>query len=358
MHVVFDLSSHGFGHVGMTIPIIAALAARSSGLRVTVRCGLPQSLLEERIPIAFESAPAPPDPGLAMLSPFEVDVATSVLRYGELFARWDELVQAEASKLRELGADLLIANVPFVSLAAAHASGVPAIALGPLNWADMYRAYCGTQRDADEIHAKILAAYRSARAFLQTTPSMPMSDLPNRRQIGPVARRGRCQREALQRLAAPGEAERLVLVSFGGIPLRRSFRLPRVRGVRWFVPDDYETTRGDVTRHSASGLSFIDLLASCEVLVTKPGYGMFVESACNGVKVAFLPRADWPESPYLTGWLQTAWIARELGEEAFAAGAIAPDIERLLAMPTPSAIVPAGVDDAVAVISRMIEEAR
>src|SRR5687768_14626579 len=140
MHVVFDLSSHGFGHAGMTIPIIEALAARSSELRLTVRCALPQAVLAERIPVAFESAPAPPDPALAMLSPFEVDVATSALLYAELFARWDELVATEASKLRELEADLLIANVPFVGLAAAHASGIPAIALGPLNWADMYRA--------------------------------------------------------------------------------------------------------------------------------------------------------------------------------------------------------------------------
>jgi hypothetical protein len=131
-----------------------------------------------------------------------------------------------------------------------------------------------------------------------------------------------------------------------------------MRGVRWFVPDDYDAMRADITRHSASGLSFIDLLASCDVTVTKPGYGMFVESACNGVKVAFLPRADWPESPYLTGWLQTAWLARELSEAAFAEGAIAGDIEHLLAMPTPSAIAPTGVDDAVAFISEMIDDVR
>jgi hypothetical protein len=38
------------------------------------------------------------------------------------------------------------------------------------------------------------------------------------------------------------------------------------------------------------------------------------------VRVAFLPRADWPEAPYLIEWLKAAWIAQELREEAFSRG--------------------------------------
>ena len=350
MHVVFDLSSHGFGHAGMTAPLIAALAARSSGVRITVRSALPATSLRSLIAVPFGTAPPPPDPALAMLSPFEVDVAASERRYAALFERWDEQIDAEARRLRALKADLVVANVPFVSLAAARAGGVPAVALGPLNWADMYAAYCGGQPGAAAIHAEILDAYRSARVFMQSEPAMPMTDLPNRRRIGPVARRGHAQRARLQRLAGSGADERFVLVSFGGIPRRSGFVLPRLERVRWFVPDDYEPGRADFTRHSASGLSFIDLLASCDVLITKPGYGMFVESACNGVKVAFLPRTDWPESPYLTGWLRTAWIARELREDAFVAGDVGEDIERLLAVPAPAAVVPTGVGDALSIV--------
>jgi hypothetical protein len=109
-----------------------------------------------------------------------------------------------------------------------------------------------------------------------------MSDLPNRRRIGPVARLGRRRREILRNLSSSNALERFVLISFGGIPGRRGFVLPRIAGMRWFVPTITSRAASTSPRHSASGLPFIDLLASCDVLVTKPGYGMFVEAACNG----------------------------------------------------------------------------
>jgi hypothetical protein len=43
-------------------------------------------------------------------------------------------------------------------------------------------------------------------------------------------------------------------------------------------------------------MSFIDVLASSDAVVTKIGYATFVEAACNGVGIVSAPRADWPES--------------------------------------------------------------
>lgn len=52
------------------------------------------------------------------------------------------------------------------------------------------------------------------------------------------------------------------------------------------------------------GLSHTDLLRSCDALIGKPGYGTFVEAACNQTPVLYLPREDWPEQPYLVEWLE------------------------------------------------------
>ncbi len=357
MHVVFDLSAHGYGHAGMSVALIAALARRLPDTRITVRSGVSGQWLRERIKVPFEVAPAPPDPVLAMLSPFEVDAAASAARYTALFGRWDPVCAAEASALRDLQADLVVANVPFVSLAAAQLCGVPAIGCGPLNWADMYRAYCGGQPGAERTHEEILRAYRSARFFLQPQPSMPMHDLPNRRGIGPLAAVGRPQRDTLRRLSGARTTERYVLISFGGIAGGRELCLPQIPGVRWFVPDAHAGERADVTRHSASGVPFIDLVATCDVLITKPGYGMFAEAACNGVRVAYLPRHDWPEAPYLTAWLSRVGIARELREEAFFAGAFGHVIAELLALPAPARVAATGAEDAVDVIAGIVSKA-
>lgn len=358
MHVVVDLSAHGFGHAGMTAAILIDLGERFNNVSFTLRSKLPELRLRECFPGPFRTAPAPPDPAMAMFNPFDVDAATSATNYNSLFGNWNDVIKAEVAKLRDLNADLVLANVPFVSLIAANELGIPAIACSPINWAGIYKAFCWEQPNGPDIHARILAAYRSARMYLQPTPSMPMDDLPNRRQIGPVARVGSSQRERLMRQFAQNRNERLVIVSFGGISGGPRFQLPQVSGIRWFVPDDCDIIRSDITRQSATGLSFVDLLASCEVIVTKPGYGIFAEAACNGVKVAYIPRPDWPEAPYLTGWLKAAWMARELSREAFLKGDIAGDIVELLSAPMPKPIVPTGVSHASRIIADVLLDKR
>lgn len=278
--------------------------------------------------------------------------------YESLFAAWDEVVDEEVARLRALKPDLVLANVPFISLSAAKALGIPAVAISPLNWADIYRAYCGQRPNGGVIHAKILAAYQSATVFLQPMPSMPMDNLPNRRRIGPVARLGHLQRETLAGLFPREVNERLVLVSFGGIRGRHEFRLPRISGVRWLVPNDYASARSDITQRSATGMPFIDLLASSDIVVTKPGYGLFVEAACNGVKVAYVPRPDWPEAHYLIEWITTNWVARELGYEPFLGGDIEEQIQELLCTPTPRRMAPGGVDEALGIISELLQRTR
>jgi hypothetical protein len=63
-------------------------------------------------------------------------------------------------------------------------------------------------------------------------------------------------------------------------------------------------------------LSFLDLLASCDVLITKVGYGSFVEAAAHAVPVLYLDRPDWPETPYLAAWLAEHGNALSLDEAA------------------------------------------
>jgi UDP-N-acetylglucosamine:LPS N-acetylglucosamine transferase len=96
-------------------------------------------------------------------------------------------------------------------------------------------------------------------------------------------------------------------MSFGGIAYRGEGFLPKVADLVWLVPDegslDAKSERSDILTFSRTGLPFIDLLASSNVVITKVGYGSFVEATAHNVPVLFLDRPDWPETPYLTAWL-------------------------------------------------------
>jgi UDP-N-acetylglucosamine:LPS N-acetylglucosamine transferase len=83
--------------------------------------------------------------------------------------------------------------------------------------------------------------------------------------------------------------------------------LPSIKDVVWLAPEDWQSSKGearaDMFSFKQAGLSFLDLLASCDVLITKVGYGSFVEATAHAVPVLYIDRPDWPETPYLTTWL-------------------------------------------------------
>ncbi len=338
LHLVVDITGHGFGHAAQVAPVIDALSVLVPDLRLTLRTALPAPLIRSLFGTAVAIAAPAPDLGLVMTGPIDVDVDASANAYRALHADWPGVVRHEAERLAALDADLLLSNVAYTSLAGAAAAGIPAVALSSLNWADIYHRYCGNRPEAPRIHGEMLAAYASARWFVQLTPHPPMTDLPNRRSVGPVAPDNR--RDTRSGLAArlnlePGE--RLALFTLGGIAARDEVRtLPRLPGLRWLVAPGLDLVRNDVVPTSTLGLSFSDLIRASDVVVTKPGYGTMVEAICAGSRLIYCERPDWPETPYLDHWARSHGAARMIGRADFAMGRYEADLAALLAQSVPT----------------------
>ncbi|MDE2118030.1 MAG: hypothetical protein KGJ19_05485, partial [Betaproteobacteria bacterium] len=157
-HLLVDISSHGFGHVGQTAPVVNELARRIPGLRVTLRTAAPIFLLQQRFHCDFLHIPVAFDFGMQMANAVDVQVEESAVAYRAFHAGWEEKVDREAHAMRALKPDLLLANVPYLSLAAARVAGVRAVGMCSLNWADIYRHYCAGDAASRTIHAQMLAA--------------------------------------------------------------------------------------------------------------------------------------------------------------------------------------------------------
>lgn len=205
------------------------------------------------------------------------------------------------------------------------------------------------------IHAQILAAYRGADRFIRTEPAMPMPALDNVTTIGPLATQGRqCRPELDKRLALP-PGERLVLVSMGGIGYRLPMeQWPVMPGWHFIVPHEWDVTRADCITFESLEIAFRDLLASCDLLITKPGYGAFSEAAINGVPVLYVPRNDWPESPWLIRWLEQYGQCAAIDREQLERGDVATAIAELFARGRPIPVKTRGVEQAVAAIEAVI----
>ena len=201
----------------MTAPVVNALRRQIPKLRVTIQSALGKDWLASRYDGAFEVIAQPCDFGMRMTSATEVALDNSADDYRALHDRLQAVVAEEARRLVALGIDLVLANIPYVALLAAGQAGVPAVALSCLNWADVYGHYFGRRPEAPRIEGEMLAAYNSAKLFLQPAPSMPMERLFNRRPIGPIARQGLADGAKLRRSLGVGPATRLGLITFGGV---------------------------------------------------------------------------------------------------------------------------------------------
>lgn len=350
--ILFAVSHHGYGHFAQTAPVIQALHARAPRAEILLRTALSRTVLAPRLDFPFRHLDTPSDCNFVMHDSIRLDLPASLEAYRHFHRDWPERVAAEARLLLELGVDLVFSNIGYLPLAAAGAAGIPAVAMSSINWADLFRHYLGDEEGAAALYEEMAAAYRAATLYLRPCPAMPMAAPGRIEEIPPIAQRGVCRRAGLHARLGFAAGDRLVIVGLGGIPHRVPVDAwPAIPGVKWLLPDAWPVRRPDARPFSAAAMPFIDLLASCDALITKPGYGSFAEAAAHAVPVLYLPRPDWPETPALVDWLERNTRARELAEADFLAGRLGPALDALWARPpTP----PAALGGAEAAAERLL----
>lgn len=330
---------------------------RLPDLQLTIRCGLPRERLARRIAGTFEHIPGASDFGLVMHSALDVDVAASGARYRAFHADWAARVTAEAQQLAHYQPDLVLSNISYLALAAAGQAHIPALALCSLNWAEIFYAYCSDAPDANQIRAQMLAAYNNAEVFLRLTPGMAMPGIDHPIDIGPVARCGESQRPLLNTALGLAPGERLVLMAMGGIAMRLpSMAWPSLPGLKWIVPQNIGLQRTDVIALETLDRDFSDVLASCDCVLTKSGYGTFVEAAACGTPVAYVERPDWPEEHCLVAWLRQHNVAVGIHRKQFDQGELGEIVWELATQPRATPIVPTGIDEAADCLMTRLEK--
>ncbi|MCR6632178.1 MAG: hypothetical protein NVV74_20190 [Magnetospirillum sp.] len=355
-HLWLALSPHGYGHAAMTAPLVAELRRRRPHLRLTIQTALPKDFLATRYG-DFDYVGEIPDIGFRMKSALKVDVPASARFYIDQHADFAAVVGREAERLGAAKPDLVLANVPYVTVAAAAAAGLPVVAFCSLNWADLGDYYLGHLPECGRALADIRAAYTKASVFLRPTPAQPMT-LPNVADIGLVARLGTDRREEIRTRLGLEEGERLGLIAFGGIDHRLPLeRWPKLPGWRWLTSLLDIPSRPDMVPWERAGVPFADLVPSVDVMVTKSGYGTFSECGLAGVPVLYEARPDWPEGPPLERWLGKHTRCLATTPERLVGGGLPDQLRTLFFLPNRPVARPTGVAEGVQVLESMLDGA-
>jgi UDP:flavonoid glycosyltransferase YjiC (YdhE family) len=348
-HVLLALSGHGYGHLAQAAPVVNALRTQIPGLVVSVCGSLPRKVVAARIDGEFNYRQAELDPVLRMLNAWQVDAAASQQVYRAFHRNWQAGFQSDIDLLQQLQPDLVLADIPYRILLAAAERNIPTLALCSLNWASIYRVYCDEGDEDRQIIRQINSAYRCASVFLAPRPSINMPELDNVTAIGPIARTGLRRQQSLLKKCAAGMDKRPVLVALGGIATQLPLdNWPRIDAVVWIFAEALQSGRADMVNLDSLDMRFIDVLASSDAVLTKPGYGTYAEAVCNGVPVLTIERKDWPETEFLNGWVVQHGHLEVITAAQFHSGQFARPLVRLLDKSAGAVPEPAGIAQAAA----------
>ena len=349
LHVV--ISAHGYGHLSQIAPVINGLHGAVAGLDVTVQTEIPRALIEKRLDCPFRQVARTADIGMLMDGPTVIRWEESLRAYQAFHRGWESHMEEQTAIFSANRPDLVLTDIPCLPLVAAKSLGIPAVAYSSLNWVDIIEV---NERIADRMRPELAAmrdAYRQADCFIQPEPSMPMPWLERRRPVGPVMLVGENIRPRIDADLGLAPGDRLVLVSLGGIPLADRLECwPALPGVHWMIADSAARERDDVHLWDEAQHRFIDVLASADLVITKPGYGMFTEIAAVGLPALNIARPDWGESAVLEQWLGARTALRTIPLQQLLAGDIAAEVVELLAAGRAAPTPPTGIDEAVALL--------
>jgi hypothetical protein len=176
----------------------------------------------------------------------------------------------------------------------------------------------------------------------------------------PAARRGLHQARRMQLCFGPGVASPKpmllanVLVEMLHVPahvMRPVLTEHPIGRVRLIAAFEFEFSHPHVRSSAEVEYPFIDLVRSSDVVISKPGYGLVMESACNGVPIVLVSRPGWPEETSFWAWLARHGRVLMLTEEKLRSGDFVEEIQAIQAMPSPPIPRPSGIIEAAAVLS-------
>jgi L-arabinokinase len=331
--VALAVSGHGFGHAVRCAEVARALLER--GARVTLRTDAPHWLFPHGVQ-SLPKSDRPLDIGVAQHDGLELDIDETRRRWISFARDFSGHADAEADLLQQLRVDVLVGDMPPLAFAAAARAGIPSLALGNFAWDWIYAAWPGFEDIVACVRSSYANADRLLRLPLHSSDSDAFAAFPAIEDVPLIARKARRPRNEVRAEIGLPEGGRVVLISFGGFQALGLdlTALGEWTGYVFVVTPPIADRAGEVPANvvalNETPPDYVSLLAACDVVVTKPGYGIVVDCLANRVAVLFTDRGPFREYDVLAAALPRLGRARYVPRDEVLAGHLGPHLDTLL----------------------------
>lgn len=353
--IAYYITPHGFGHAVRSLEVIRQLLRQNPTLEVTLVSDIPEFLVEQRVGKRLPFRRRRLDVGLVQKDSVRFDLKASREALETLFVNRESLVEEEARFLREEGIQTMVSDIAFLPFYAAARHGIPAIGLSNFTWDWIYADYARTDPSWRPLIAWVKEGYRHCELLLQLPMHGDCSACPNRRDVPLVARKADRSPAETRRLLGWEPEKKHYLLAFSHLDLTESAlkRLAAIENAVFFFKHPLAFDFANGRSLDEFELSYSDVVAAMDGVITKPGYGIVADCLVHGIPIVYSDRGPFPEYGILVEAIQRHLPNAHLPSRDLYAGSWADALRELARQPRR---IPRLRDDGAAVCARLITQ--
>lgn len=365
MAVAFCISGHGFGHASRQVEVINALGALAPGLPLHVFTQASRWLLERtlRVPTTLHAWTV--DTGAVQRDSLAIDIPATLATAARFEAEADDAAVALARAFRTHDVRVVVCDAPAMPCTAAQHAGVPSVLLANFTWDWIYEDFTADHQGYDDLPARLGARYAQADAAWRLPMHGGFETVRTVLDFPWVARRSRRDPADTRARLGADDGRPLALISFGGYGVAdmtlahhagAPYRLVLSAGAQHSSTDaPADRIAADRDRLDALGLRYEDLVAACDLVVSKPGYGIVSECVANDTALLYTDRGRFREYPVMVEAMPRVLRCAYIDQHALATRRWDVEVEGLLAQPAPrERPLVNGADVAAGMLSAML----
>ncbi len=351
--VAYYITPHGFGHAVRSLEIIREMLRLAPHLNVVVVSTVPQWLIPLNVGRSLPVRPVTPDIGLVQHDNVRIDLEGT----REVLAQWREnekaILEEEIRFLREENVKGVVSDVAFIPFMSSRACDIPSVGVGNFTWDWIYEAYCRSDQRWEEIVAWIKKAYGMCGLFLQLPMHGECSACPTVKSVPLVARRSHANLKEIRKALSFQENRKHFLLAFTDLKLEER-ALKRIEAIDWACFVHRKPLKLQLSNSicvTEPQMLYQDVLAACDGVITKPGYGIVSDCLAHGTPTLYTDRGPFPEYEILVRELHSSLPALHIPSRELLEGRWEKHLKGLASMPKKTTQVPL---DGASVCARMI----
>jgi hypothetical protein len=330
--IAYYITPHGFGHAVRSLEVIRCLLTLDPLLDVVIVSDLPEFLIEQNVGRPLRQRRKRLDVGLIQKDSVRFDLDATFHAVSSLHARQEELVSDEIRFLQAHAIGAIVADVPFLAFLVSHQQGITGIGLGNFTWDWIYHWYARNDSRWVPLVKWIRECYGRCDLFLQLPMHGDCSVCPYILDVPLVARKARRNSDETRRILGCGKGKKSYLVSFTALDLDEEAqqRLEAMEDTMFFYKRPLRLVAGNArSLDEFTQLSYADVIAAMDGVITKPGYGIVSDCLANGTSMVYTDRGNFPEYDILVEEIERSLTAVHMPSGDLYSGNWGPFLRRL-----------------------------